>query len=194
MHRLTLAYIMLSVFLVTAPAAAQPYHSRPGGDVDISIFYEELGPYGEWIDLPPYGWVWSPYGVDYDWRPYQEGHWVWTEYGWTWVSDEPFGWAVYHYGRWHYDNYYGWIWVPGTIWVRRGPPGAKVTGGSVGRRSLPTIRFMWAFEWAVSTSASTRSSDFTGTSSNRGAFWSRGFDRTSPEVCATSTSSIRRTM
>ncbi|HKQ49847.1 MAG TPA: DUF6600 domain-containing protein [Phycisphaerae bacterium] len=110
--------LTLSILLVAKPASAQPYGHGPGpaGDVDISIFYEELAPYGEWIDLRPYGWVWSPYGVDYDWRPYQEGHWVWTEYGWTWVSDEPFGWATYHYGRWHYDNYYGWVWVPGTIW------------------------------------------------------------------------------
>jgi hypothetical protein len=84
--------------------------------VDIGIFYEELAPYGEWIRVDRYGWVWSPYGVDYDWRPYQEGHWVWTDYGWTWVSHEPFGWATYHYGRWYYDPYYGWVWVPGRQW------------------------------------------------------------------------------
>jgi hypothetical protein len=30
--------------------------------------------------------------------------------------DEPFGWATYHYGRWYYDDYYGWIWIPGDVW------------------------------------------------------------------------------
>ncbi|MCX7916289.1 MAG: hypothetical protein N3A53_08330, partial [Verrucomicrobiae bacterium] len=29
---------------------------------------------------------------------------------------EPFGWAVFHYGRWYYDDYYGWIWIPDRIW------------------------------------------------------------------------------
>lgn len=113
-----LASLAISLSSLITPVAAQHYPSGPGHgrDADIGIFYEELGPYGEWVDLPRYGWVWSPYGVDYDWRPYQDGHWVYTEYGWTWVSDEPFGWAVYHYGRWHYDNYYGWVWVPGTTW------------------------------------------------------------------------------
>lgn len=35
-------------------------------------------------------------------------------YGWTWFSDEPFGWATYHYGRWAWDSQAGWLWVPGT--------------------------------------------------------------------------------
>jgi hypothetical protein len=51
-----------------------------------------------------------------DWRPYWYGHWVYTDVGWTWASDEPWGWAVYHYGRWFYDPIYGWVWVPGTVW------------------------------------------------------------------------------
>jgi len=40
-----------------------------------------------------------------------------TEYGWTWVSQEPWGWATYHYGRWMMDPEYGWLWVPGTEWA-----------------------------------------------------------------------------
>lgn len=39
-----------------------------------------------------------------------------TEYGWTWVSDYPWGWAPFHYGRWDLDNSYGWFWVPGNEW------------------------------------------------------------------------------
>jgi hypothetical protein len=23
---------------------------------------------------------------------------------------------VYHYGRWYYDDYYGWIWIPDDVW------------------------------------------------------------------------------
>jgi hypothetical protein len=44
------------------------------------------------------------------------GRWVWTDYGWYWLSDESFGWATYHYGRWQYDDYYGWIWIPDDVW------------------------------------------------------------------------------
>ena len=40
-----------------------------------------------------------------------------TEYGNTWVSEDPWGWACYHYGRWTYNPYYGWIWVPGYEWA-----------------------------------------------------------------------------
>ena len=29
---------------------------------------------------------------------------------------EPFGWAVYHYGYWHYDPIWGWLWLPGDKW------------------------------------------------------------------------------
>ena len=41
---------------------------------------------------------------------------MWTDSGWYWVSDEPWAWATYHYGRWDYDSYYGWVWVPDTEW------------------------------------------------------------------------------
>jgi hypothetical protein len=41
---------------------------------------------------------------------------VWTSYGWTWVSYEPFGWATYHYGYWDCDNSLGWVWIPGYSW------------------------------------------------------------------------------
>jgi len=41
--------------------------------------------------------VWAPRAVAVTWRPYQVGHWVWTDDGWLWVSDEPYGWATYHY-------------------------------------------------------------------------------------------------
>ena len=84
--------------------------------VSYNDFYQDLAPYGQWIDDPQYGYVWSP-DQDGSFRPYYtNGHWCMTEYGNTWVSDFPWGWACFHYGRWTYDNYYGWIWIPGTNW------------------------------------------------------------------------------
>ncbi len=84
--------------------------------VSMDFFYDNLDPYGTWREVGNYGYCWQPQNVDQDWRPYSDGRWVYTDAGWTWDSDEPFGWAVYHYGRWANVDRYGWIWVPGTEW------------------------------------------------------------------------------
>jgi hypothetical protein len=85
--------------------------------VDLGFFYDNLSSYGNWIERPSYGWVWTPSQVSSSWRPYQDGHWVWTDQGWTWISEEPYGWATYHYGRWYDDPEIGWSWVPGDEWA-----------------------------------------------------------------------------
>ena len=90
--------------------------SSPNVAVSLSYFHDELAPYGRWVDVPSYGSCWSPYDVSDDWRPYYDGSWAYTDYGWTWVSAEPYGWATYHYGRWVFDDYYGWVWIPDTTW------------------------------------------------------------------------------
>lgn len=84
--------------------------------VDVGIFYDELAPYGAWFQLESHGWVWTPRGVPFGWRPYTYGQWVWTDYGWTWVSDWRWGWAPFHYGRWLHHAHHGWVWVPGRVW------------------------------------------------------------------------------
>ena len=77
--------------------------------------YEDLDEYGRWYDEPGYGHVWAPVGVAYDWAPYRYGHWVYVSpWGWTWVEDEPWGFAPFHYGRWAYLQR-GWCWVPGPV-------------------------------------------------------------------------------
>ncbi len=96
--------------------AAQPA-AGANISVGVSYFYDDLSPYGQWVDEPRYGWCWSPHNVSSGWRPYTDGYWAYTDVGWTWVSDEPWGWAAYHYGRWFYDPYEGWVWVPGTDWA-----------------------------------------------------------------------------
>jgi hypothetical protein len=83
----------------------------------VSDFYEPLNAYGRWIEVQGNGRCWVPAGVDQDWRPYTEGHWARTDAGWYWVSDERWGWATYHYGRWYQDPDNGWVWVPQTQWA-----------------------------------------------------------------------------
>ena len=80
--------------------------------------YEDLDDYGRWSYAANYGPVWVPAGVPGDWAPYRYGHWVWiAPWGWTWVDDEPWGFAPFHYGRWCVING-GWAWVPGPVVTR----------------------------------------------------------------------------
>ncbi|NWG01588.1 MAG: cell envelope integrity protein TolA [Syntrophaceae bacterium] len=125
---LVLVFITAGVFGISGcTVGVQPssepgpgrYYQPPPGQVrvDISFFYDRLAPYGEWFELQGYGWVWTPNDVPYGWRPYTHGRWVYTDFGWTWVSDWEWGWAPFHYGRWLYDPNYGWVWVPGREWA-----------------------------------------------------------------------------
>ncbi len=86
-------------------------------EISFSMFYSSLSPYGDWVNVGDYGMCWRPSGVGADWQPYTFGHWVWTDYGWTWVSGYSWGWAPFHYGRWFVDPAYGWVWVPGYVWA-----------------------------------------------------------------------------
>ena len=110
--------LSLSLFLMVCvpvdKASAQPQYDNVSGS--YNDFYQDLANYGQWIEDPQYGFVWSP-NVDGSFRPYYtNGYWAMTEYGNTWVSDYPWGWACFHYGRWTYDDYYGWLWIPGPYW------------------------------------------------------------------------------
>ena len=88
---------------------------QPDQDVTFDQFYNDLSPYGHWIDYPSYGRVWVCNVSGF--RPYSTGgHWAYTHFGWTWVSDYNWGWAPFHYGRWAFEPAYGWFWVPGYTW------------------------------------------------------------------------------
>jgi hypothetical protein len=104
--------LVMSLFPVVFPTQA----SAQGPYISYQVFYDQLGPYGQWVDYPRYGYVWIP-DAGPDFFPYSSGgYWIMTEYGWTWQSDYSWGWAPFHYGRWDYDNNYGWFWVPDNIW------------------------------------------------------------------------------
>jgi hypothetical protein len=96
--------------------AISPGYASPGDATTVSWFYDDLRPYGSWFEHGAYGWCWTPYDMDPYWRPYSLGQWVYTDYGWTWLSDEPWGWATFHYGRWAFDQVFGWVWIPGPVW------------------------------------------------------------------------------
>jgi hypothetical protein len=93
--------------------------SGAGPTSGYSTFYTKLEPHGAWLETADYGYVWQPREAESSrsWRPYTNGRWVYTDAGWTWISEEPFGWATYHYGRWTRLRGIGWVWVPGQQWA-----------------------------------------------------------------------------
>jgi hypothetical protein len=117
-------HAVLITFFLTA------FSLTPKAQVSVSfqVFYNQLTPYGSWINYPSYGYVWIPTQVPQGFRPYATGgHWVYTDDGWAWLSDYDWGWAPFHYGNWFYDQYYGWMWLPDYEWAP-----AWVTWGEYG--------------------------------------------------------------
>lgn len=117
--------IFLSVVIVTLLNSCTPtsYISdnspndfNQDGKVTYQMFYNELSPYGRWINYPDYGFVWSPSIADF--QPYySNGYWSSTSLGWNWDSGYKWGWAPFHYGRWFFKESYGWLWLPGYEWA-----------------------------------------------------------------------------
>ena len=114
MKRFAITTLLLGALAMVC--AAVPAKAQVNVNVSIGGFYDELSPYGRWIDCS-YGQCWVPERVSADWQPYTNGQWVYTEYGWTWMSDDPWGGSPYHYGTWTSLDRYGWCWVPGTVWA-----------------------------------------------------------------------------
>src|SRR5918999_1429661 len=123
----TLRIALLTILLLLGASAVASFAQTSLGvsinpstgqsTINLGFFYDDLAPYGNWVRTPDYGWAFTPLGVEETWQPYQDGRWAWTDQGWTWISDEPFGWATYHYGRWYDDPSLGWAWVPGYDWA-----------------------------------------------------------------------------
>ena len=130
---LGLALVLGSGFYQPARAASE----------DVAMFYDDLSQYGQWVDYENYGPVWRPSNVDDQWRPYTDGRWTPTDDGYVFESQEPWGWATYHYGNWMPTEGYGWVWSPGRTWYpstvewRTSPETAEVDTSYVGWAPVP---------------------------------------------------------
>jgi len=113
--------LLAAATAVLAAGCAGTFENQPPSPYDAygdaGYFYDDLAPYGTWVDVAPYGWAWCPLDTPFGWRPYTLGTWASTDYGWMWMSDDPWGSIPYRYGRWTYDDFYGWIWIPGDVWA-----------------------------------------------------------------------------
>ena len=117
--------LLNSCYSTNAVYQPQPQIKVSAG-LTYQSFYDNLSPYGTWIDYPGYGHVWNP-RIEAGFRPYAtNGNWRYSQQGWAWQSNYNWGWAPFHYGSWLYDDGYGWLWVPGYQWSP-----AWVTWGTV---------------------------------------------------------------
>lgn len=106
---------------VEAPAApaGQADDAVPGSAEAAADFRDALAPYGNWLEVPGYGYCWQPTVVVVNpaWRPYCDyGDWRWSNSGWYWNSYYSWGWAPFHYGRWFTHSGRGWLWCPDRVW------------------------------------------------------------------------------
>ena len=106
-----IAFLFVLVSLLTFQSSTRADNGSDG------YFYNALAPYGQWVETNDGLLVWHPTFLARSWAPYTYGNWEWTNDGWYWNSDEPFGYITYHYGRWYNDDFYGWIWVPDDQWA-----------------------------------------------------------------------------
>jgi hypothetical protein len=97
-------------------------YARYGSSQYLDSGYEEyeheLSRNGRWRYNDSYNtYIWIPYNVGVDWRPYYHGRWIWNPYyGYVWNSFDSWGYFTHHYGRWHWDPFYHWHWIPGYHW------------------------------------------------------------------------------
>jgi hypothetical protein len=124
---------------------------------DAAMFYNELEPHGQWFEYENYGPVWQPSRVGENWRPYTDGRWVPTKQGYVFESQEPWGWATYHYGNWMPTAGSGWVWVPGRTWYpstvawRTSRKNVPVNASYVGWAPIPPPNYVPPPAYAPST-------------------------------------------
>ena len=79
----------------------------------MALFFDELVPYGDWVDYKQYGPVWYPTKeVGEGWRPYLDGRWVPSAKGWVFETRGTLG--VGHLPFRQLDGHPG-------IWLGLGP-------------------------------------------------------------------------
>jgi hypothetical protein len=101
-----------------------PVHHGPVAALPPAVQYmtgaADLQTYGSFSQTAQYGQVWYPASVPANWAPYRTGHWAYVSpWGWTWVDNERWGFAPFHYGRWVQVEH-RWGWVPGEVTVSAG--------------------------------------------------------------------------
>jgi len=139
----------------SAPVRRAPPEFDDADPSAVRLFFDVLAPYGSWVEDARLGLVWTPAreAVSASFVPYAtHGRWTYRAFAsgesapvdeYTWVSDLPWGWVTFHYGRWTFAGERGWAWVPGRrysgAWVDWRTPerGAEAARAVVGWGPTP---------------------------------------------------------
>lgn len=135
----------------TPPVRRAPPEFDDTDPESVRLFHDVLSPFGAWVDDPRLGLIWIPSrdAVGETFVPYgTHGRWTYRAvptasysrhepsafHEYVWVSNLPWGWVTFHYGRWAYTGERGWAWVAGrrygAAWVDwRVPSGAPAVVG-----------------------------------------------------------------
>ena len=144
---------------VATMVAAGRGHALPA---PLAPYAQQFADHGEWTAMAPYGQVWIPTASP-DWRPYVNGSWRFTRYGWTWIDADRWAWPVHHYGRWGRHDRRGWFWIPqrtwGPAWVGWAIAADHVAWSPLGWDARPVVDFfggargdpidVWANSWSI---------------------------------------------
>lgn len=101
-------------------AVGQDRISNRGSSASTHIGYLDLDHHGDWVTVSGRSY-WRPSRVS-NYVPYREGYWSYVpEYGHVWCGSYSFSYYTSHYGRWTYNDRYGWLWTYrdgwGPAWV-----------------------------------------------------------------------------
>jgi hypothetical protein len=139
-----------------APVRSAPPQFDDADPDAVPLFHDVLAPYGTWTDDSRLGLVWIPShdAVGDAFVPYgTHGRWTYRQvavdaeggtvpfHDYVWVSDLPWGWVAFHYGRWAYTGERGWAWIAGRryagAWVDWRAPHAGGKDGIIGWGPTP---------------------------------------------------------
>jgi hypothetical protein len=127
--------LLLSAWLLMGAIA--PFTER--GVTDFDSVLELLNPYGAWVESAPgKAYFYRPF-AEADWMPLAEGRWVYSDYGWFWIGNEPHQWVTTHYGYWKRDEAGIWGWIPSSEW-HTNPVDWRGTKTHIGWRSSPLTK------------------------------------------------------
>ena len=136
-------------------ATATTYANQYVSSADYTSGFADLYNYGNFYNVPGYGFGWQPFGVGLGWSPFAFGGWYSDPFfGWNFISSAPWGWLPYHYGGWMFNPIYGWLWIPTgfgygggpvyyhpitAVWVRNGTTTGLVPLSPTDRNGKPPV-------------------------------------------------------
>jgi len=145
------------------------HRNSANGSFPYDYGISDLNYYGDFFNVPGYGWMWQPSFVGAGWDPFMNGAWSWYPgVGYTWVSGNPWGWMPYRYGSWAFLPGWGWCWQPGNFFAWNAVPniynspswyvpprtpnviGRRPVGNSVGHPTIAVSRPLTAPQGQIS--------------------------------------------